>query len=269
MNHDNTVIEAVHQERLQHTIEVLHHASQWLALWGKWYVPPAPDDSHTTSIWHHNSTAQWSQPLPSGFRLSLNLSTFSLEVVSPDGTISTAWPLHLTEKSETMHWLQGILSDIGMDSARFKWDLHYDLPLFPYDDGIPYRKPAGNLLRSYCQQRSVTQQVWASLQHADYGVGPAYIWPHHFDTGWLLKEKSLTIGMGWAVPDQLSAWPYWYAKGYTKDPQKEQSSLTYGTWHSDFEGYILPVNTIWDTPDGVPLQQTLTFFEESIASLRS
>ncbi len=258
-------LEEVHQERLQTAIQTLHHVTQFVAMTGKAYHPHSNDDAHTTLLWEANSLAQvglWIEGT-NQWRLGLDIMSFALFIENTKGD-RVDFPLHLEEKSNVISWLQMQFTDLGIDPLAWQWDLHYTIPDYPFDEGVPYRKPANNILRSYATQRTMTQEVLAPLQ-----TESIRIWPHHFDTGALIQTDDLTIGLGWAIPDSLSEWPYWYATRYPA-PQEWATIDAPGDWWTDtLQGRALPLDELWLLPDEKQQEALHNFFTATIAYYRS
>lgn len=259
------MIEAVHAARFQSAIEQLHHASQFIAMTGKAYLPHQPDDSHTTMQWDTTAQIHWGYWMDHDIPTRIGLDTlhFTLVVQRMDGQ-EASLPLHLEERSNVESWLRLQLLEAGADPMLWQWDLHYDLPDYAYDQGVPYRKPGQNILRSYAAQRSLTQRVLTNFtQHK------ICIWPHHFDTGSLLQNDAYTIGLGWAIPDSLSPVPYWYATRYPP-PDEWKPMQAPGTWWTPkLQGRALPVDQIWVNPASQQAEHLTTFFAKTIDYYRS
>lgn len=254
------MIEPVHRERLQSAIEQLHHASQYIAMAGKAYLPAREDDSHTTLSWDGTTQTQWGQWIGQGkkWRLGLSVPDFALVFDIEDGPTNT-FSLHLEERTNVESWLRFQLFEVDVDPMAWQWDLHYDIPDYPYDQGVPYRMPGNNILRSYAAQRELTNVVLTKI-----GLSPIRIWPHHFDTGALITKDNFTIGLGWAIPDSLSDTPYWYATRYPAPSNWAKLDIPGQWWEESLQGRALKVSDIWDLAEVEQFKTLYSFFQQTI-----
>ena len=73
-----------------------HYAAQWLARAARAYIPPQPDDGHTSLIWDCAIDGFKTQPLKNGMRLSLQISNLTLAL--SDGNGPAGRPIHFSQR---------------------------------------------------------------------------------------------------------------------------------------------------------------------------
>ena len=90
-----------------------HYAAQWLARAARAYVPPQPDDGHTSLSWDRVFDGFVTHPLKGGMRLSLQVTNLSLALRDGDGT-SVVESIFLNGRSDAQvrQWLGDKLSKI-------------------------------------------------------------------------------------------------------------------------------------------------------------
>ena len=71
-------LHAVDQTRFREGRLQAHHAVQWLARTARAYIPPQPDDSHTSLGWDRSIDGFMTHALRDGTRLSLQVANLTL-----------------------------------------------------------------------------------------------------------------------------------------------------------------------------------------------
>ncbi|MGB0423200.1 MAG: hypothetical protein ACPGED_02705, partial [Flavobacteriales bacterium] len=114
-------------------------------------------------------------------------------------------------------------------------------------------------------------RTWASEVMADIlSEEEIRVWPHHFDTGAIQvvkkegTEVTASIGLGLAIPDELSDLPYAYVSGWRKggELQLEAPKNSLGEWNkNNFNGVIMPM-------DADHYQELHSFFTLSISLIK-
>ncbi len=119
---------ALHEARLQ-----AHYAAQALARFARAYVPPQPDDGHTSLGWDDARNGFTTQPAANGTRLSLNIADLTLAV---DGGKSLA--LNGRTEAQARQWLGSELSARGLDPAALDAPSPYEMPAHAIAQGASY-----------------------------------------------------------------------------------------------------------------------------------
>jgi hypothetical protein len=71
-------IQEFNKGRLREARLQAHYAAQWLARVARGYIPPQPEDGHTSLIWDETIDGFKTQPLENGVWLSLQLNNLTL-----------------------------------------------------------------------------------------------------------------------------------------------------------------------------------------------
>jgi len=243
---------------MQEASNTLHHAAQFIAMAGKYFIAKKEDDSHTNANWYpkKNWLVGNSIKTPSGkVRIALDYPLLVLIICSDD--LKPIFEVALDGKTrlEVFGWLKEKLSGQGLDISAFKPELHYEIPDHPVMHGEKFRmknplhymelafyRTNGNLLLEY-----FTQQVKAGE--------PVRVWPHHFDDGSYLPlnfdENGAPIGsisLGMAVADPYYPEPYfyvtaWKSEGVNYDNLPDLQKP--GKWHQhEWMGQVLEASEI-------------------------
>src|SRR5262249_54798877 len=99
----------LHEARLQ-----AHYAVQWLARAARGYVPPLPDDAHTSLRWNDKLGGFETHRLKGGSRLSLRIGDLTLALQDGD---AASLSLGGRTDAEVRQWLGGALAARGLDPA--------------------------------------------------------------------------------------------------------------------------------------------------------
>ena len=123
-------------------------------------------------------------------------------------------------------------------------------------------------LKTLSAQRVLAEKVIQKIKEAFNLNTACRVWPHHFDTGIYaqMPNSEITIGLGLAIPDNVSDKFYFYISGYKDGKTMDTSGfskLALGEWKSDgFTGAILELSNTTEV-DGV------SFFKEAISQLQT
>ena len=242
----------------------MHLAAQYLAAAGISFLEKESDDSHTNLGFNTESGCLSTHPLSdNGDVLCLDYEKFALEWTSNKGT--TTFELDGAMHAEVLNWLED--TSKARLNKTYHYEFHYDLPYsiahsFTFELLDTYR------LMELKDLRALAQLVLENIDK-QYNLNTSIrIWPHHFDTGIYspLPDSDITIGLGLAIPDQISNKHYLYISGYKNGNTIATSKLpklASGEWKSDgFTGAILNADNLLES-DGV------AFFKEAINQLKN
>ncbi len=240
-----------------------HYALQWLARVARAYIPPQPDDSHTSLRWDHALGAFVTRPLRDHSRLSLRLDDLTLTLHSGRGAEHVQF-LALTRytDAEVGRWLAEHLVSHGYDSTTLEATSPYEMPDHTIAKGAAYdpTKAANALAQlSACFANAETLLARMEKQMIEHKLATSSVccWPHHFDLATLTTlptqdpDTNGFVGSGLSPGDEYYAAPYFYVSVY---PEPEPSALpalpSPGHWHThEFTAAILPVHKIWTAKD--------------------
>ena len=237
--------------------EQVHVASQYLSMSGKFFLPNLPDDSHTNMGW--NTEQQWfySHPLLENrpIFLCLRPNDMHLLFVENDNAVLAEFPLADKTQQQGLEWVRAYALKLGINSAEYKIDLHYDMP--PYADfaGQKFQNIPPEAFTAFSQLRTWGELIIAPFKNRFEHASPLRTWPHHFDHGTYIPlafdEKGETIksiGLGFAIHDHTIGEHYFYITPWEKNKtisKDELKALPHGYWNrKNFTGAVLPFSEL-------------------------
>ncbi|NKI30374.1 hypothetical protein [Croceivirga thetidis] len=222
----------------------IHFITQYLAMAGKRFLEPKPDDSHTNLCFNseNKSFETWSLN-QNGLKLQFDLPDFRLQ-----WSTGTSFELDGKTHATVVQWLESSANEFDFNKP-YNFELHYELP-FKWDDSFTFEMPDNSLLRSEIELRTMANNALQEFLTENNLSSAIRIWPHHFDTGAfvLLEGTEKSVGMGMAIPDTLLDEHYLYLSGYVGHNGIDTSNfnpLSLGQWKNEgFKGAVLPVSDI-------------------------
>ena len=231
---------AFSKEEINEAQLVLHHASQLLAIAGKYLIEEKDDDSHTNLGWNQESSSFIGHIIHNRARVGLDVSTLTLKVFGPSNLELAALSLSGKTKEEALTWLKQALQLKQINAEAMKPEMHYEIPEHETDNGKSFPEIAPELLEELARHRTLADQVCESISNKyKYASGPR-TWPHHFDHGTYIPFKHdlegsaiQSFSVGYAVADSIIDVPYFYVTQWKKDQEVDYSTapkLAYGEW---------------------------------------
>jgi hypothetical protein len=132
------VLQAVDQHRLSEARLQAHHAVQWLACAARAYVPPQPDDNHTSLGWHDAFEGFQTHPLKDDLRLGLKLTDLSITLLGGRNASMHLLCLNGRLDGHAKRWLAEQLAANGFDARGLDQRAPYDIPQHPIGMGAAY-----------------------------------------------------------------------------------------------------------------------------------
>ena len=219
---------------------VLHHASQLVAIAGKYLLPEQDDDSHTNMGWDQESDTFLSHLINNRARVGLHVPALALKVLGPSNLELASLPLSGKTRKEALVWLKQALQLKQIDTESIKPDLHYEIPEHEIDHGKPFPAIDVELLKELVLHRTLAHQVCKSVSVEHEYASEPRTWPHHFDLGTYVPFKHdpegnvmQSFSVGYAVADSIKDEPYFYVTQWKKDQDIDYSTvpeLTHGEW---------------------------------------
>jgi hypothetical protein len=255
-----------------------HLAAQFIALVGRYLVPKKPDSSNISMQYIAQKDMLVGSPLENGIYLGLKLS--GLEIYLQDEAGGQLRSIQLNGKTFEIVFaeLRLILSEAGVDVSKLKNEQPYSLPNDSLRDGQFFH--ANNYaLQKATVLRHNAEIVMAELEAEISDAVPVLIWPHHFDTGTFFAtarnqsgEISQTIGMGWAIPDEMIKEPYFYLSYWSEEELDKHfvfPPFKFGKWMTpDWKGAVLPHSEIIKETSALKQGQLVKqFFNEGVSVL--
>jgi hypothetical protein len=231
-----------------------HHATQWLARTARAYVPPRPDDSHTSLGWDDAFGGLMSHPLPDGTRLGLRLADLTLALSTTDMRAPhDTFPLAGRCDPDACAWLMGHAGMRNLDPSALDDPLPYMLADRP--DGGAYAADAetlGELATWFANASASLGAVRNAIAARGLDAPPVRCWPHHFDLDTLVTvAPGRTTGVGFEPGDDSYDEPYFYVSVYpAPDVGRLPALPPVGHWHSkNFTAAVAPAQRILASQD--------------------
>ena len=242
----------------------MHLAAQYLAAAGISFLEKKDDDSHTNLGFSIKDQCLYTHVLSTNEDvLGLDYKNFALVWSSKTGT--TSLNLDGASHSTILQWLSNTAK--SNLNKLYTYKFHYDLP-YSIDAKYTFKLSDPDELKTLRDQRVLAEKVIQKIKEAFNLNTACRVWPHHFDTGIYaqMPNSEITIGLGLAIPDNVSDKFYFYISGYKDGKTMDTSGfskLALGEWKSDgFTGAILELSNTTEV-DGV------SFFKEAISQLQT
>jgi Family of unknown function (DUF5996) len=251
-----------------------HQATQWLARAARAYVPPRPDDGHTSLGWDDVFGGLMSHPLPDGTQLGLRFADLTLALCAPDARATQeVFPLAGRHDADACAWLMGHAAMRKLDPSALDNPLPYELPERAGGAYSIDPRQLGELALWFANANAALGAERERIVAQKLAAPPVRCWPHHFDLDTLVTvAPGRTTGVGFAPGDDYYDEPYFYVSVY---PPPDIASLPalppVGHWHAhNFTAAVATTQRILQTND--PGAEVAAFLraatEATIAALR-
>ncbi|PHN03298.1 hypothetical protein [Flavilitoribacter nigricans] len=269
-------------EELNQAIAYIHHAALLVASVGDSLLPKADDDSQSNLEWLPGINALGGQMVDGSFRAALRYLPFELLVLDDQNRIREGKSIPGKSKEELMIWLQQAVTRTGGDGKNVNLIDHFDIPDHAVAQGEAFPEIHPGLHNELIYYRSNADWVLNEVAGLYKDVTPVRTWPHHFDTGAIMPleqdqdgKATKTIGIGWAIPDQNFAEPYFYVNHWTEGDAPDYDQLPAlegaGKWYlEDWKGAALKSSDVIEHKQTADQQQeVLQFFRSAIRATKS
>ena len=252
-------LKLAHPAGLAPTIQKLHHAAQFVAMIGDSLLPRTEDDAQSSMRWHRALKALVGRKVDLGIpsRLALVYPVFELRFLDDDDRSLSPLLLEGQSKENVYDWMRENISAFGGQVSDLHPIRHFEIPHHAVDGIVPFHKPNARELEELARYRANADLVLRELSGHFDRCSPVRIWPHHFDIATVLEvdgdgkteQATKTIGMGWAIPDNLIDDPYFYVTPWRKTGKidfEKNSELPAGQWmlKKNWQGAVLPATDI-------------------------
>lgn len=250
-------LRGVDQHRLRTARLQAHHAVQWLARAARAYIPPQPDDSHTSLGWNGAHASFMTHPFAGQMRLDLQITTLTLALHGSDGPAGVqCFALSGRSDAQARRWLGEQLDARGFDQSALDRPSPYDIPDHPVAHGAAYDASGSaaelaKLAAWYSNATILLGHVQRQLSEHKHSAAPLCCWPHHFDlaTSTTLPTRNAeitgSVGCGLSPGDEYYEEPYFYVSIHPDpDPATLPAGLALGHWHT--RGFTAAVATAHD-----------------------
>jgi hypothetical protein len=255
-----------------------HHALQWLARAARAYIPPQPDDGHTSLEWDAALDGFMTQKLKDGARLSLRVTDLTIAFHDGAGVVPVqSFALTGRADSHVRRWLGEILKSRGLDGQALDHPPPYEIPGHAVARGAVY-DAAGSaaalaeLAAWFGNAAFLFDRIRKQMLERKLAAAPVCCWPHHFDLATLTtlplpdSDTVGSVGVGLSPGDEYYDRPYFYV---SVDPEPAPAALPklppLGHWHTDeFTSAIAPADKILGAKD--PAAETDAFLQAAVAA---
>jgi len=231
-----------------------HHAVQWLARAARAFVPPQPDDSHTSLGWDDALDGFVTRPLNGDLQLGLRITKLTLTLASP--SVEMSFTLVGRTDADARPRLGELLAAHDLDPARLDAKLPYDIG----DHGAYEAAKSADVLTELAAWFANAHRSLGRVRNQLIARGlaplPVRTWPHHFDMATLSlletgdAEHARSINAGFSPGDEHYEEPYFYVSPYPYPVAEKLPSLPLGHWHvRGFTGAVAPASRIIECKD--------------------
>lgn len=266
-------------EEINKAMQVQHLAVQFISLTGRYLLPEKEDKSNITMQYIPGNEMLLGGQHPDGWLVNLLLKNLVLQIRDDNMTVLGETPLEGKTFPEALLEFKKELIKAGADVSMLKTEQPYELPADPLEKGMFFKAGPPDAVEENIRYRHNANVVLNELR-ADYAdTCPVYIWPNHFDTGFTFPiehnkegKETKSIGMGWAIPDDIVDEPYYYLSFMSDQPVDEHAvpgELAAGKWMMPrWNGATLPLSEIVREQDEeAQYRMVKTFFESSAQQL--
>jgi hypothetical protein len=237
-------LRGVDQHRLTEARLQAHHAIQWLARAARAYVPPRPDDGHTSLGWDPVLGGFTTYPLKDGSWLSLKVIDLSLALHGgAAGAPAQSFLLNGRPNTLMRQWLGEQFNARGFDAQALDTPAPYEIPAHPVSEGAPYNPAAltdalAELGAWFSNAALSLGSILRQMSERGCSSSPVRCWPHHFDIATLTTlptqntDSAKFIGAGLSPGDEYYDEPYFYVSVYPEpNPELLPTLPMLGHWH--------------------------------------
>ncbi len=246
----------------------IHKIIQYLAAACNSFLVNKKDDSHTSLKSLIGCGCLTTRPLNNnGDVLAFSYSSFTIEWWIGD-TGKIKFPLEGKMHKEVLDWITARAKENGIEKP-FIYKMHYDLPYEVITDDYIFHLENKTRLGEIMHYRIMAHIALEDTIRELTSHSEIRVWPHHFDIASLYtfnKGKRHTIGLGMAIPDDVSSNFYLYTRGYAGEkPVKiaNTNKLDSGYWNPDFNGAVLELN------DNSTIESCYHFFSQAAQLLKT
>ncbi|MBN2348595.1 MAG: hypothetical protein JXJ22_07160 [Bacteroidales bacterium] len=242
-------------DELKESFNIVHHAIQFLAISGKYLLPPRADDSHTSIEWiskHEVFAGEWIHA-DKTFRVSLEPKKLLLKLYDYGWNCIDELLMVNKTSGDIYGLLKSKLIKLGADVSKLSFDLHYDIPSHPTDNGGIYLLTDPMQFNEIANYYSNANLILSHLKANIWDSGTVRCWPHHFDLSFPIhipdknNNPADVLSVGFAPPDMYCPDPYYFINTTFKKNFNNTSltKLEHGTWiNKEWLGIILPASKI-------------------------
>jgi hypothetical protein len=256
------------------TDQQLHVLCQIITKANRTFVPKKDDDSHTNLAFNsakNRIEGRWINSTRGKIIMNLNLASLRFEWVNEQEEVLESFPsLGKTIKQIEVQISEG-LSVLGLSKTGFTYELHFEIPAYPFADK-PIQIISAEDLTTWKNYRKLANEACSNLLSKLNIESEIRIWPHHFDTGiYIEPSNEIGLGFGLAMEDSMVGSSYFYYSAYGLNGYNFEyptdKKLEIGKWivNENWQGAVLPLE---DLQENDTEKLTLFVTEVSICFLQ-
>ncbi len=261
--------------QLNKATEQIHIAAQYLAMAGKYFLPPKDDDSHTNLGWDLDTQQFFSHRFSNrGVKLFLRPSDLRLSIGADPEDLLAQQNLQGLTQEQGSSWIKVRLKQLGLDPTDYRLDFHYQLPAYGDFEDQTFEIIDSGSHRLFSEVRGWAKKIIVQFKNSFHMAEDDRTWPHHFDHGCyvpLVKNKAseviCSISFGLAIHDDLQSSHYLYVTHWAAErlPNLIPPKLDHGNWEMEqINGALLPISVEGDVAFGDQTERAQLFMKEAI-----
>lgn len=246
-------------EEVESNLGQQYHASQFIALVGRYLIPKKPDGSNINMQYVPEKEMLLGNQHPDGWVIGVQLKDLSVQILNNKLEPVIDIPLKGKTFENGFQELKSNLEKLGVDVSGLLTKQPYELPTDSLKDGKYFSIGNKEAVRENILYRHHAGLIINEQAARFEDVEPVRIWPHHFDTGTFITlarngkgDATKTIGLGWAIPDSMVAEPYFYLSFWSESQMEitdEFKTLPSGEWMMPtWNGAVLKTSEISTKP---------------------
>lgn len=219
------------------TDQILHLLCQQITKINASYVPKKADDSHTNLGYdglNQRIYGRWISLNEDKIIAAIDLKNEAFIWMDVQMNIFKSYPIFERKVSDLEAEILRDLPEFGLDTAKYKQKLHFEIPAYDFADGIvPH--PGTKGLSRWVTFRELANDASFMFSNFLQQQVEVRIWPHHFDTGvYAPINDKIGLGFGLAMQDDMVGEAYFYLAGYpsndTEIDFEQFENLSHGNW---------------------------------------
>lgn len=264
---------------IKQVIHTQHLAVQLISVTGRYLIPERKDQDNIAMQFVADNEMFLGKQHPDGWLVGLKLRNLVLQIRDDNMKVASEIPLKGKTFPEVLIEYKKELHKTGTDVSFIRTDQPYELPVDSLVEELFFRIGTSDAVNENIYYRHNASLVLHEISKEFAATSPVYTWPNHFDTGFSFPVKhnidgnpSITIGMGWAIPDSIVDEPYYYLSFLSDEPVDELAlpgQLTTGQWMMPrWNGAVLKLSEmIIEDSAEKQLKHVKNFFESGVNRL--
>jgi len=240
---------------MKNVLEQQHLAVQFTGLAGRHLIPEEKDKSNINLQFLPLKKIFIGKELPQGLRIAFHPESHTLQIRKSE--LETIREISLEGKTfmNAFQQLTTALGKLDVDVLNMTTEQPYALPSDSLKEGKYFFKDETELIEENIRYRKNASLVLQKIVSEYDDTDLMRIWPHHFDTGTIIRieknrsgETIKSIGLGFAIPDKMMPEPYFYLSYWSESSNSSieiPQNLPAGKWMMpEWDGAVLTISEI-------------------------